>query len=93
MYITDLKHFLDSRGAIGPNKGPARAMAQFQTDVVARRKAEVALAAHGYCSRARRTGAPPIPGNALASTQMPWPMELRAVSPQTGALRLEPVVA
>jgi ribosomal protein L37AE/L43A len=35
MYITDLKHFLDSRGAIGPNKGPARAMAQFQTDVVA----------------------------------------------------------
>jgi ribosomal protein L37AE/L43A len=35
MYITDLKHFLDSRGAIGPTKGPARAMAQFQTDVVA----------------------------------------------------------
>ena len=36
MYITDLKHFLDSRGAIGPSKGPALAMAQFQTDVVAR---------------------------------------------------------
>jgi hypothetical protein len=35
MYITDLKHFLDSQGALGPAKGPARAMAQFQTDVVA----------------------------------------------------------
>jgi hypothetical protein len=35
MYITDLKHFLDGQGALGPAKGPARAMAQFQTDVVA----------------------------------------------------------
>lgn len=35
MYITDLRHFLDASGAIGPAKGPARAMAQFVTDVVA----------------------------------------------------------
>jgi hypothetical protein len=35
MYITDLKHLLDGHGAIGPTKGPARAMAQFQVDVVA----------------------------------------------------------
>jgi hypothetical protein len=35
MYITDLTHFLDSSGAIGPVKGPARAMAQFHVDVVA----------------------------------------------------------
>ena len=35
MNITDLRHFLDERGAIGPVKGPARAMAQFQADVVA----------------------------------------------------------
>jgi ribosomal protein L37AE/L43A len=35
MHITDLKHFLDSQGAISPSKGPARAMAQFQTEVVA----------------------------------------------------------
>jgi hypothetical protein len=35
MYITDLKHFLDGKGAIGPTMGPARAMAQFQTNVVA----------------------------------------------------------
>jgi hypothetical protein len=35
MYITDLKHFLDQSGAIGPVKGPARAMAQFQVDAVA----------------------------------------------------------
>lgn len=35
MYITDLKHFLDGQGAIGPSKGPAKAMAQFQVSVVA----------------------------------------------------------
>jgi ribosomal protein L37AE/L43A len=35
MYITDLRHFLDPRGAIGPTKGAARAMARFQTDLVA----------------------------------------------------------
>jgi hypothetical protein len=35
MYITNLTHFLDKSGAIGPVKGPARAMAQFQVDVVA----------------------------------------------------------
>ena len=35
MYVTDLTHFLDKSGAIGPAKGPARAMAQFQVDVVA----------------------------------------------------------
>lgn len=35
MYITDLRHFLDAAGAIGPIKGPARAMAQFHADVVA----------------------------------------------------------
>lgn len=35
MYITDLTHFLDKSGAIGPVKGPARAMAQFHVEVVA----------------------------------------------------------
>ena len=35
MYITDLRHFLDKTGAIGPTKGPAKAMAQFHADVVA----------------------------------------------------------
>jgi len=35
MYISDLTHFLDRSGAIGPVKGPARAMAQFHVDVVA----------------------------------------------------------
>ncbi len=34
MYITDLTHYLDKSGAIGPVKGPARAMAQFLVDVV-----------------------------------------------------------
>jgi ribosomal protein L37AE/L43A len=35
MYITDLRHFLDQNGAISPVRGPAKAMAQFQADVVA----------------------------------------------------------
>ena len=35
MYITDLTHFLDESGAIGPVKGPARTMAQFHVEVVA----------------------------------------------------------
>jgi hypothetical protein len=35
MYIADLRHFLEPSGAIGPAKGAARAMAQFQTDLVA----------------------------------------------------------
>ena len=35
MYINDLRHLLDETGAIGPTKGPARAMAQFQAAVVA----------------------------------------------------------
>ena len=35
MYITDLRHFLDKSGAIGPTKVPAKAMAQFHADVVA----------------------------------------------------------
>lgn len=35
MYVSDLTHFLDKSGAIGPVKGRARAMAQFHVDVVA----------------------------------------------------------
>jgi ribosomal protein L37AE/L43A len=35
MYITDLSHFLDNIGTIGPKKGPALVFAQFLTNVVA----------------------------------------------------------
>jgi len=35
MHITDLTHFLDKSGAIGPVKGPALTMAQFLVNVVA----------------------------------------------------------
>lgn len=35
MYVSDLTHFLDKSGAIGPVKGPALAMAQFHVNVVA----------------------------------------------------------
>ena len=35
MYITDLTHFLDRSGTIGPVKGAARTMAEFHVDAVA----------------------------------------------------------
>ena len=35
MHITDLTHFLDKSGAIGPVKGSARTMAKFHVDAVA----------------------------------------------------------
>jgi hypothetical protein len=35
MYITDVKHLLDDKGAIAPLKGPARAMADFLASVIA----------------------------------------------------------
>jgi hypothetical protein len=34
MYITDLTHFLDHKGNIGPKSGPARRMAEFLGSVV-----------------------------------------------------------
>ena len=35
MYITDVNHFLDDKGAIAPIKGPAKAMAEFLASVIA----------------------------------------------------------
>jgi hypothetical protein len=35
MYITDARHFLDEKGAIGPQQGPAKAMAEFLASAVA----------------------------------------------------------
>lgn len=35
MYITDIRHFLDDKGTIGPRRGPARTMAEFHCAVVA----------------------------------------------------------
>ena len=35
MYVTDLRHFLEPSGAIGPSKEATRAMAQSLTDLVA----------------------------------------------------------
>lgn len=35
MYVTDLTHFLDAKGAIAPEPGPARKMADFLAAVVA----------------------------------------------------------
>lgn len=35
MYITDLTHYLDARGAIAPERGPARELAEFFAAVVA----------------------------------------------------------
>ena len=35
MYITDIRHFLDDKGAIGPRRGPARRIAEFHAAAVA----------------------------------------------------------
>jgi hypothetical protein len=34
-YVVDVAHFLDEKGAIGPQRGPARKLAEFVTAVVA----------------------------------------------------------
>lgn len=57
MYITDLRHFLDAAGAIGPTKGPARAMAQFHADVVAHSSAATGQApAAPRCFKCKKIG-------------------------------------
>ena len=35
MYITDARHFLDDKGAIGPQHGPAKVMAEFHANTIA----------------------------------------------------------
>ena len=35
LYVIDLTHYLDARGAIAPERGPARKLADFVTGVVA----------------------------------------------------------
>ena len=35
MYITDARHFLDDKGAIGPQRGAAKAMAEFHASAIA----------------------------------------------------------
>ena len=34
MYITDARHFLDEKGAIGPQRGPAKVMAEFHASAI-----------------------------------------------------------
>src|SRR5260221_13315157 len=47
MYITDLTHFLDEKGAIGPKSGPARRLAEFLGRVVAAASAPSVIAGDG----------------------------------------------
>ena len=57
MYITDLTHFLDEKGAIGPKSGPARRLAEFLGRVVAAasapRAAEGSGAAQCRCNKCK----------------------------------------
>ena len=57
IYTTDLTHFLDKSGTVGPVKGPGRAMAQFHVDVVAHASDATghALAAP-RCSECKKSG-------------------------------------
>jgi hypothetical protein len=52
MYITDLSHFLDEKGAIGPKSGVARRFAEFLGRVVAAASAPE-TAADGYARQCR----------------------------------------
>jgi hypothetical protein len=47
MYITDLTHFLDEKGAIGPKSGPARRLAEFLGRVVAAASTPSVIAGDG----------------------------------------------
>jgi len=47
MYITELTHFLDEKGAIGPKSGPARRLAEFLGRVVAAASAPSVIAGDG----------------------------------------------
>jgi hypothetical protein len=57
MYITDLTHFLDEKGAIGPKSAPARKLAEFLGRVVAAasapRAAEDSGAAQCRCNKCK----------------------------------------
>lgn len=53
MYITDLSHFLDEKGAIGPKSGPARRFAEFLGRVVAAASAPDWSAKQCRCSKCK----------------------------------------
>ena len=59
MYISDLKHFLDDKGAIGPQSGPARRIAEFLGNVVAAASAPDGLDIEGLgecrCNKCKGT--------------------------------------
>ncbi|MBE7522018.1 MAG: hypothetical protein HS109_06495 [Burkholderiales bacterium] len=49
MYITDLTHFLDEKGAIAPMPAPARRLAEFLGRVVAAASAPATMDEAGEC--------------------------------------------
>jgi hypothetical protein len=55
MYITDLSHFLNEKGAIGPRAGPARRFAEFLADVVAAASAPARYAKQCSCLKCKGT--------------------------------------
>ena len=53
MYITDLSHFLDEKGAIGPKSGARAPLAEFLADVVAAATAPARYANRCDCSKCK----------------------------------------
>jgi len=53
MYITDLFHFLDEKGAIGPKSGPARRFGEFLGRVVAAASAPDCSAKQCRCNKCK----------------------------------------
>jgi hypothetical protein len=62
-WITDLTHFLDEKGRIAPERGPARRMAEFLTSIVAMVSRPELVIPQEYRVRCRRRpGRKPCPG-------------------------------
>lgn len=53
MLITDARHFLDEKGAIGPKAGPGRVLAEFLSSVVA----AATVSGCGHVASCRKCGA------------------------------------
>jgi hypothetical protein len=55
MYITDATHFLDAKGAIGPQRGPGRKLAEFLGGVIVASTCQRPATPQPSCMKCRGT--------------------------------------
>ena len=68
MYITDATHFLDAKGAIGPQRGPGRKLAEFLGSVIV----EATLPSQGAGQPACNKCSGPIEAALGAADEIQW---------------------